>query len=242
MSVSGHLHIDLAEYDTRIRTFVPDYDHLLEAATGALDLLPTGRVHLLELGIGSGALAARCLARLPRARLTGIDADPGILRQAATRLAPFGRRVTLESGDFTRMPLPTCDGVVASLSLHHLHTRRDKARTYRRIRTALAPGGLLVTADVALAEDPRARRQLVDAWRAYLRQFYSASETTAYFRAWSTEDVYFTLHEELSMLRGAGLAPEVIWRAGAFAVLAARKPGKGPASPVGPQGGRTASR
>jgi tRNA (cmo5U34)-methyltransferase len=224
MSVSGHLQIDLAEYDTRIRTFVPGYDHLLDAAAGALDLLPAGRVRLVELGIGSGALAERCLERLPAARLTGIDADPAILKQAAARLASFGRRVTLEAGDFTRVALPACTAVVASLSLHHLHTRPDKVRTYRRIRAALVRGGLLVTADAALADDARARRRTVDAWRAHLRQFYSHSETAAYFRAWSKEDVYFTLHEELSMLRRAGLAPEVIWRTGAFAVLAARRP------------------
>jgi trans-aconitate methyltransferase len=222
MSVSRHLQIDLDEYDARIRTFVPEYEVLLDAAAAALDALTARRPHVVELGIGSGALAARCLARRPGARLTGIDSDAGILEQAARRLRPYGGRVTLLSGDFSTMPLPPCDAMVASLSLHHLHTRAAKTRVYRRAVAALRTGGLLVNADAALADDPRLRRRLQDAWRAHLRQHYSAGETAAYFRAWSREDVYFTLNEELAMMRAVGATAEVIWRVGGFAVLAAR--------------------
>lgn len=223
MSVAAHLHIDLAEYDARIRTFIPWYEEMLDAAARALDALPPGRAHVLELGVGSGALAARCLAGLPRVRLTGLDADPGILEQAARRLAPYRNRVTLIAGDFTRARLPVCDAAIASFALHHLRTRAAKIRVYRRVASSLRPGGLLVNADAALAADPRLRRRFTDAWRAHLRQFYSAAETAAFFRAWSREDVYFSLNEELAMLRAARLAPEVFWRVGGFAVVAARR-------------------
>src|SRR5262245_41480791 len=103
MGVSAHLGISLDEYDSRIRTFVPHYETMLaEAAAAVRALAPTART-IVELGIGTGALAARCLDAAPRARIVGIDADAGMLEAARTRL---GRRLTAVAGDFQREPLP----------------------------------------------------------------------------------------------------------------------------------------
>jgi ubiquinone/menaquinone biosynthesis C-methylase UbiE len=224
MSVSSHLKIDLQEYDSRIRTFVPDYERMLDAAAGALRALEGSRPHIVELGIGTAALAARCLASVPKARLTGIDSDPAILDQAARRLTPYRRRVTLVPGDFARMSLPQCDAVIASLSLHHLRTSAEKQRLYRRTARALRPGGLLINADAALPDDATLAALALKEWQRHLRQTYTAAETRTYFRAWSGEDKYFTLTEELTMLRRASLTPEVVWRSGIDVVIAARRP------------------
>lgn len=186
---------------------------------------------VVELGIGSGALAERCLRAFRVAHLIGLDADPAMLDQAAHRLAPYASRVTLTAGDFSLGVLPAGDAFVASLALHHLHTPVDKQRVYRRIARSLRPGGLLVSADAALPDDPAVAALAQDAWRAHLRQFYTAAETRSYFRAWSKEDTYFTLGQELTMVRRAGLLPEIVWRTGAFAVVAARKPDSGPTEP-----------
>ena len=40
--------------------------------------------------------------------------------------------------------------------------------------------------------------------------------------AWAQEDVYVPLPQELELLRDAGFIPEVVWRQGVFAVIAAR--------------------
>ncbi|MFN2444997.1 MAG: trans-aconitate 2-methyltransferase [Vicinamibacterales bacterium] len=241
MGVSRHLKINLSEYDAMIRTFVPGYERLLEVTAATLAGLRTRRPHLLELGIGTGALAARCLATSPRARLTGIDADRAILEQAGRRLAPHAARVTLVSGDFSRYELPRCHAVVASLALHHVRTIPSKTRLYRRVAHALEAGGLLINADAAIPDDPSLATLAMDAWRDHLRRTYTASQTRAYFHAWAGEDRYFTLAEELMMLRRAGLVPDVVWRSGVYAVVAARK--SGPAMPgstlrVGPLRGR----
>ena len=54
-----------------------------------------------------------------------------------------------------------------------------------------------------------------------MRRTYSAKRTAAYFAAWTDEDVYVPLPIELSLLSDAGLRPEVVWRDGPFAVIAA---------------------
>ncbi len=150
-SVASHLGIELAEYDHRIRTFIPAYEEMLDAAANAVDVKART---IVELGVGTGALAARCLKRAPKASVIGIDADSGILALAGRRL---GRRATLQTSNFVRASLPRADAVVASIALHHVRTRRAKLQLYRRIRAALNPAGVFISADCHPAGAPRPR-------------------------------------------------------------------------------------
>jgi trans-aconitate methyltransferase len=219
MSVAAHLGIRLQDYDVRIRTFIPGYDEMIDAAAAALDDLDRSAPLIVDLGIGSGALAARCLARARTARVIGIDEDAGMLEMARQRLP---RRLKTVSGNFLSAALPRCDVIVASLALHHVPTRAQKTTLYRRCAQALSPRGVIVIADCCLAStrDSRARHRA--AWRSHLKRTYSAAEATAYFRAWAKEDKYFTLADELAMLKRAGFTTEVRWRRKCFAVIAGR--------------------
>ena len=86
MSVSTHLRIRLSEYDRRIRTFIPGYEDMLDVAASVLAPLARRRPRVLDLGIGTGALARRCVETVPGARLSGIDADEEMLEVADRRL------------------------------------------------------------------------------------------------------------------------------------------------------------
>src|SRR4029450_9938556 len=89
MGVASHLGIDLREYDARIRTFIPDYEAMLQAAAATLRTAARTRApFVVDLGIGTGALAEACLKTLPRARFAGIDEDEGMLAAARARLGP----------------------------------------------------------------------------------------------------------------------------------------------------------
>jgi tRNA (cmo5U34)-methyltransferase len=213
MGVAAHLGIDLAEYDARIRTFIPEYEEMLDVAAAAI---PARTRTIVDLGTGTGALAARCLDAAPRARVVGIDADPDILTLAARRLRG---RATFTCGTFLRAPLPACDAVVASFALHHVRTRSAKSRLYRRIHEALRPGGLFVSVDCQPAAARTSARAQRDAWKAHLRRAYTAQRATALLDAWSREDVYVPLESEIGLLRTNGFSVEVLWRKNAFAVL-----------------------
>ncbi len=213
MSVAAHLGIQLDEYDARIRTFIPDYEEMLDAAAEAV---PPSTRTLVDLGTGTGALAARCLARVRRVRVVGIDADPDILRLAATRL---DRRATLLPGSFLRVSLPRCDAATASFALHHVRTVAAKARLYRTIHSALSPHGVAISVDCHPARDRRTAARQRAAWHQHLEQRYGAREAGAYLRAWAKEDTYVPLDDELALMTRAGFAADVIWRKGAFAVI-----------------------
>jgi len=213
MGVASHLGIQLTEYDRRIRTFIPDYEEMLDAAAALVS--PQSRT-IAELGIGTGALAARCLKRAPAASIVGIDADPGILALAGRRLRDAG---ILQIANFVRAPLPRADAVVASFALHHVRTRTAKASLYQRVRAALRPGGLFISADCHPAADKERWLEQRRAWKAHLRRAYGAAKAEAFLRAWAHEDVYVPLDAELMLLRQAGFSVDVAWRHEAFAVV-----------------------
>ena len=211
--MASHLGIKLSEYDSRIQTFIPHYEEMLDVAAAAIP--PRART-IVDLGIGTGALSSRCLKHAPGARIAGIDVDPGILALAARRL---GERASFTTGSFLRAPLPACDALVASFALHHVRTRGAKVSLYRRIHAALRPGGVFISVDSHPAIAAAVRRGQFDDWLAHLRRAYGPARSRAIFTAWSHEDVYVPLDAEIALLRSAGFRVELLWRRGAFAVL-----------------------
>jgi tRNA (cmo5U34)-methyltransferase len=217
-SVATHLGITLSEYDRRIRSFIPHYDEMLDAAVLPVD--PNAGT-VLDIGIGTGALAVRCLRVAPGAALVGIDADPAMIAIIQQRL---GGRASVICGDFRRVAFPRIDVAVSSLALHHVRTRPAKARLYRRIFRALSAGGVFVSADCCPADDHTVAALQERAWRAHLRQQYTSRETPSYFRSWQREDAYGSLNAEMQLFQAAGFRTEVIWRRGPFAVIAGHRP------------------
>src|SRR5262245_1445574 len=212
-AVAAHPGLNLAEYDDRIRTFIPDYEEMLDVAA---DAVPRRTKLIVDLGTGTGALAARCARRAPGARIVGIDADEAILAVASRRL---GRRASFITDSFLRADLPRCDALVASFALHHVRTRRAKAGLYRRLRRSLKPGGRLIIVDCCPSAQRAAALVQRDAWLAHLRQAYSARKARQLLDAWGREDVYVPLDAERALLDWAGFSTDVLWRKGAFAVL-----------------------
>lgn len=224
MSVADHLNVRVEEYDERIRTYVPHYEEMIGRLADALRTLDAEGPTVVDLGIGTGALAARCLEAIGPARLVGVDADQEMLAVAEARLAGGGD-VDLVSGDFLEAPLPACDAIVACLALHHVPTPERKRALYRRCAEALRPGGILLSGDRFLASDPELREAEREAWLAHLGRSYTPEESEAHLAAWAEEDFYFPLADELAWLEEGGLMPDVPWRADGFAVVAGRRRG-----------------
>jgi tRNA (cmo5U34)-methyltransferase len=222
VTVATHLGISLDDYDRKIRSFIPQYDVMLSTAAGVVQRINAAAPVIVDLGVGTGALAQACLAVRPDARLCGVDEDAAILDVARSRLGhqPFA---TFLHGSFLEIALPACDAIVACIALHHVRDATRKGAFYRACRDVLRPGGLLVSADCFPASDPAEAAAQRAAWLQHMTTHYSRDEAEGIMAAWAAEDVYFPLVDELDMLRSANLTADVIWRAGAFAVVAARR-------------------
>ena len=219
-SVTTHLSIAPAKYDARIRSLIPLYDDLIAEVARALVHAERPVRTIVDLGIGTGALARACLESAPGARIWGIDADEDMMAIARTRLARLSRRVTMTSGSFVDAPLPPCDAMVASYALHHIRTTRAKLAFYRRCYRALRPGGVLINGDCAPASTPRGFARDLDVWFAHLgKSFGGRAGGRRVYKSWADEDTYLPLADELRLLERAGFTVDVPWRRSPFAVI-----------------------
>ena len=112
------------------------------------------RGDLLELGSGSGAMAAALLRQASGVRLTASDIDPKMILRLEDRLSDFGSRATVRTVDVTSLPFGDdhFDGVVSFLMLHHVIDWQAALDEAARV---LRPGGAITGYD--LTDTPLAR-------------------------------------------------------------------------------------
>lgn len=127
--------------------------------------------HALDLGCGTGTLAIAALERQPRARLTGLDADPEVLAKARRKAGAADVEPALDEGFSTDLPYGdgAFDVVLSTLFFHHLDDGA-KRQTAAEIARVLKPGGRLVVADLGRPQDPVMRAavlqvQLLDGFK-----------------------------------------------------------------------------
>ena len=222
-SVASHLAFSPAKYDARIRSLIPLYDELIAEAARALGHAARPVRTIVDLGIGTGALAQACLEHAPGARIWGIDADPDMMAVARQRLGQRSRRLTMTAGSFLDEALPSCDAMVA-YALHHIRSRRAKLAFYRRCFRALRPGGVLINGDCAPASTARGFARDLDVWFTHLaKTFGSRAKGRRVYESWAEEDTYVPLAEEIRLLERAGFAVDVPWRRSPFAVIVASR-------------------
>jgi ArsR family transcriptional regulator len=143
---------------TRSLLPVPDYLDRLVA------LVPLGGT-VLEVGLGTGGLLPDLAAR--GSRVIGVDHAPAMLDEARRRLAQAGLTcIDLRLGEMTHLPLPDNEVgcAVANMVLHHA---ADPTAVLHEFRRVLAPGGVLVLADLARHEREWVREQLADQWLGF---------------------------------------------------------------------------
>ena len=106
---------------------------------------PVGEV--LEIGAGSGAMAAEVLAMHPDIRMTVTDFDAEMVAAAEERLAAFADRTSTRQADATALPFDddSFDVVLSWIMLHHtLEWEKALAEAVRVTR----PGGHVVGYDL----------------------------------------------------------------------------------------------
>jgi tRNA (cmo5U34)-methyltransferase len=224
--VAGHLGVAADDYDRTIVTFIPNYERMIATVIQWLDgRVPAGGL-VVDLGAGTGALAAAILHALPEVRLLLVDIDPNMLEVAAARCAEHAERTELRQAFFAD-PLPRCHAVVASLALHHVPTRDEKVGVYRSIFEALEPGGLVVVGDLYINPAGAERDGMLRAWYRHMDQHgIDNTQADAHFAQWAQEDHYMTLLDELGLMSSAGFSrADCFWRDGGLAVVGGFKDG-----------------
>lgn len=220
-SVRRHLDVQIPEYDRTIRQFIRDYDEMIARAASAVAAVAPA--HVVDLGAGTGALSEALLKHDSVGTVELLDLDPEMLEQARSRVGGMGERVRFTLGSYAG-PLPPCDAVCASLSLHHVPALEDKQALYSRAYSALRPGGIFVNADVMTPAEGPERDAEYRAWIDHnVEQGIPEAQAWDNFASWAEEDTYYPVETELEMLSSAGFAAQCIWRAAPSTVIVAVK-------------------
>ena len=103
--------------------------------------------HALEVGSGSGAMAAALLDRFLALRLTATDVDPQMVLAAGKRLARYGERATVAEADAAQLPFDdgAFDLALSFLMLHHVGSWEVALRELVRV---VRPGGRVLGCDL----------------------------------------------------------------------------------------------
>ncbi len=108
---------------------------------------------ILDIGCGTGRLLRVAAARFPNARLEGVDAAEGMIKQAMA-IAPVGLKIRFQKATAESLPFPDGDFdlVLSTMTFHHWS---DQQKAIGEVRRVLAPGGRWLIADI-VAKGPMA--------------------------------------------------------------------------------------
>ncbi|MDD1681949.1 MAG: class I SAM-dependent methyltransferase, partial [Methanoregula sp.] len=175
-------------------------------------------------GAGTGLLSAFLLEKFPEARLTLMDISENMLDMARKRFATRPGTGYIIC-DYSRSELGGPHDIICSaLSIHHL-SPEDKRLLFKRIFTALKPGGMFVNADQADGETPYFRQRYLDYWNDFLKKGPMTEEQHAeILKRRDTLDRNDKLSDQLAWLAEAGFTDvDVVYKNRTFIVTVARK-------------------
>ena len=211
------------EYDSQREFVIPDLQQFYTTAVWAAES-SVPEPAILDIGAGTGLLSALILQKFPDAHMTLLDISENMLEIARQRFA--GRKnITCIVSDYSQgIPVGPYDLVCSALSIHHL-TFEDKRYLFRKIFSALKPGGLFVNADQADGDTPYFRKRYLDYWNEFLNNGpMNDMEHAEILKRRDTLDRNEKLSVQLHSLQECGFSDvDVVYRNRTFIVTVARK-------------------
>jgi predicted O-methyltransferase YrrM len=141
-------------------TPTPARVQLFDTIITRLATAPLPARHIIELGIGPGYLAERILSTLPDITYEGVDFSRPMLDIAAQRLATHAARLRFTQADLVdedwgALVAAPVGAIVSTWALHDLGGEAQTTSVYRRCRSLLPSGGLLLNGDFVKPEGTR---------------------------------------------------------------------------------------
>ncbi|MCX6046941.1 MAG: class I SAM-dependent methyltransferase [Chloroflexi bacterium] len=209
------------------RQYIPCFDDFYGTT---LDLIPYPRdatIKILDLGAGTGLLAALMAEAFPNAQITLLDISSEMLGKAQERFARQAEqapRIHYHTLDYIHAEIPgRYDVIVSALSLHH-SPPADLRAVFQKIYAALTDGGLFINADQVLGPTPALEAQYQQAWLRQIRQLGCTEHEIALALGRMQADRTSTLDDQLTWLKAAGFEQVDCWyKHYRFAVYAGHK-------------------
>jgi len=203
-------------YDCHMKNTVVKYNLFYKAV--AEPILPTEeKIRILDLGCGTGLELEEIIKKTPLAEVTGVDMSRKMLDLLAEKYknSTISFELIQDSYETVALPSETYDYAVSVMSVHHLLPDR-KLALYKKVWSALKPGGLYIEGDYVVA--PATERALM---AEYLEMLNSGQLTDILCHI----DIPFSIATQFALLQQAGFRDvDVQVRFKNNAVLVALKP------------------
>jgi tRNA (cmo5U34)-methyltransferase len=191
--------------------FVPCY---IDLSGFAVSLIPRPRdaaFTLLQLGAGSGRLAAAIAAAFPKARLTLMEADGALLSRARQRLGDDAARCEFIEADWMEEPIPGGQDVISTMLALEPLGAEERGDLYADMMGALNRFGMTILAEVVAGGSPGIDYAYATVWR---EQVTAAGGDAKLIDSRANELSLLplpTLDEHIAALTKAGFAEASCW-------------------------------
>jgi tRNA (cmo5U34)-methyltransferase len=203
-SVQHAFDIAAEHYDRTRRRLVPGFDDFYRAAIDLIRFPRESPLKVLDLGAGTGLMAAFIAYSFPNARITMVDISNEMLERARARFELAGERFRFEVSDYGVDRIhEKYDAVVSALSIHHL-SDEQKRSLFDRIYGALNDGGVFVNAEQFRYSTPERHQFHHERWVTRVRELGVDDRDLAAAMERMKFDRAATLEDQLEWLRAAG--------------------------------------
>ncbi|MBN1304797.1 MAG: class I SAM-dependent methyltransferase [Anaerolineales bacterium] len=192
-------------YDRWMKIALPGYTDLFGTAVGLVPYPVQDPIRVLDLGAGTGLFSSHILERYPQASFVLYDLAEKMLGAARQRFEGQQDQFRYIVGDYRALNAETdYEVVISSLSIHHL-THADKQALFRKIFTALKPGGVFLNIDQVKGPTPEIQEMYWNRWLARVRRSDATEDQVqASIERRRTYDIDALLTDQLAWLTQAG--------------------------------------
>nr|WP_228042138.1 MULTISPECIES: class I SAM-dependent methyltransferase [unclassified Tychonema] len=206
------------DYDGLIPRLIPHYREQHDLILQLIPFETNANIQVLDLGAGTGILSALILQEFPQAKVLAFDMAENMLKICQTNLSAFGKRLTLQQGNFAEDDFGSgYDLVVSGLAIHHLDSA-GKQQLFHQLFQSMNPEGILLIRDIVTGATPKLTEQYENLWRQYMKA--SGEDDAAWFQNYLKEDIPSSVEEQTKWLAEAGFADAAChWRYLNFAIF-----------------------
>ena len=200
-------------WDAVVSAANPSRAEQLDILTAIAERVYVPGTGILDLGIGSGLVELALFARVPEARIAGVEQSEAMIALAGQRLAPFVGRCQIVRHDLAEiasltLPERTYSVAFSVQTLHHIPHEAQRA-VYEFVARLLPPSGVFLHMERVALDAETFADVIPPAWEALESRAEVKSGGTAedFLARLSHKNEYAaTLEQHLAWLREAGFA------------------------------------
>lgn len=200
--VKEHFKKQTGDYVGLMARIIPEYVFGQKFLCNLIPFEKDKHFKILDLGAGTGGLSELALNKYSNSNSHIFDLTREMIEICKDRFSQYNERVSFQQGDYKSDPIGTGYHVIfAGLTLHHLRDTERK-RVLRLLYDSLVEGGIFISREVVVDEDPVVREENYKLWRDFMNS--NGEDGEFWYKKHRQKDHPISVRNQLSWLEAAG--------------------------------------